>query len=576
MKKYTPSDLLYYFAGEKKVLLYVTISGLIYNVGMTLSPWFEGQLAQYVIDILGGERAPSAMLRLASLYLLTIMIVQGCRALKRLYVRHFANDISLAMKAILYRTLIHQETAKAGETEGSLMTRVVSDVDACVEGMRKFTTEVFDTGVVMVAYAALLFYYDWKLTFLVLLFPPIAYFIAGRLKKVVTDSARAGKESSGRLSDRTMDRIRNALTYRIFGEETAQDGIYETYLADYEKKTVRANLWGNTMEPLYEVIAMTGAFFIIVHGGRNVMGTGWASWDIAAFSAYLACFARLAVKASHAAHLFNAVQKAKVSWVRVRPYLKDIEETEQKVSPSATLSVSHVSFTYPGGDHPIYKDFNLEAKPGEFIGVTGEVASGKSTLGRTFLCEYPYEGTILYGGKRLGSEIDPIGTVGYMGHRPELFSGTIEDNIRLGKPGDLDAVLKAVEMDKEISSFPDGIHTMIGEGGLRLSGGQQARVALARTLYHKRPLLILDDPFSAVDRKTEEEILTNIRPMLKDSIVILISHRLHFFKDFDRVVWISGDGSVEVLPHEELLSRNREYRRLWKMQHALAEGRDDK
>ena len=267
-----------------------------------------------------------------------------------------------------------------------------------------------------------------------------------------------------------MDRIRNALTYRIFGEETAQDGIYETYLADYEKKTVRANLWGNTMEPLYEVIAMTGAFFIIVHGGRNVMGTGWASWDIAAFSAYLACFARLAVKASHAAHLFNAVQKAKVSWVRVRPYLKDIEETEQKVSPSATLSVSHVSFTYPGGDHPIYKNFNLEAKPGEFIGVTGEVASGKSTLGRTFLCEYPYEGTILYGGKRLGSEIDPIGTVGYMGHRPELFSGTIEDNIRLGKPGDLDAVLKAVEMDKEISSFPDGIHTMIGEGGLRLSG----------------------------------------------------------------------------------------------------------
>lgn len=66
------------------------------------------------------------------------------------------------------------------------------------------------------------------------------------------------------------------------------------------------------------------------------------------------------------------MQKAKVSWVRVRPYLKDIEETEQKVSPSATLSVSHVSFTYPGGDHPIYKDFNLEAKPGEFIGVTGK------------------------------------------------------------------------------------------------------------------------------------------------------------------------------------------------------------
>jgi len=571
MKKYTPSDLLYYFAGEKKVLLYVTISGLIYNVGMTLSPWFEGQLAQYVIDILGGERAPSAMLRLASLYLLTIMIVQGCRALKRLYVRHFANDISLAMKAILYRTLIHQETVKAGETEGSLMTRVVSDVDACVEGMRKFTTEIFDTGVVMMTYIVMLLCYDWRLTLCVLVFPPIAYALANSLRRLVATTAARSKESSGALSGMTLDRISNALTYRVYGEEAVQDRRYETYLADYEKKMILANLWENTLQPIYKVIAMIGTVLVIWFGGHNVQGTGWENWDIAAFSTYLACFIKLATKSSHAAKLFNAIQKAQVSWQRIQPHLQAAAELRQPVPPAAPaeLTVRHLSFTYPGSANPIFRDLSFSAKPGTLIGVTGPVACGKSTLGQAFLCENPHGGQIFFGTKELGNgHTAPDGIVGYCGHDAELFAATVEENIRLGLPGDIGTVLKMVCMDQDCATFPAGTQTPIGEGGQRLSGGQQARIALARTLFHPRPLLILDDPFAAVDMATEQMIFDNLRRLGSDRIILLLSHRLSLFPKLDQVIWLNGDGTAVVSTHEGLYASCPAYRDLYDLQHA--------
>lgn len=123
------------------------------------------------------------------------------------------------------------------------MTKVIADIDACVEGMRKFTTELFDTGVVMVAYIAMLFYYDWRLTMLVLLFPPLAYLLADRLRRHVARATAQSKESSGALTDGTLDRLRHAMTYRIYGVEASQDAHYETLLTDYEKKQIRSNLF---------------------------------------------------------------------------------------------------------------------------------------------------------------------------------------------------------------------------------------------------------------------------------------------------------------------------------------------
>lgn len=572
LKQSGPGSVSYYFYHEKKFLLIITLSGILYNVGMIAGPWFDGQLAQYLYDIFGGTRTAADMYALCLCYALVIVGVQGARYVKRLYVRKFANNISLAMKDRIYQHLVQTPKRDMEQADtGALMTKVISDIDTCVEGMRKFTTEIFDTGVVMMTYIVMLLCYDWRLTLCVLVFPPIAYALANSLRRLVATTAARSKESSGALSGMTLDRISNALTYRVYGEEAGQDRRYETYLADYEKKMILANLWENTLQPIYKVIAMIGTVLVIWFGGHNVQGTGWENWDIAAFSTYLACFIKLATKSSHAAKLFNAIQKAQVSWQRIQPHLQAAAELRQPVPPAAPaeLTVRHLSFTYPGSANPIFRDLSFSAKPGTLIGVTGPVACGKSTLGQAFLCENPHGGQIFFGTKELGNgHTAPDGIVGYCGHDAELFAATVEENIRLGLPGDIGTVLKMVCMDQDCATFPAGTQTPIGEGGQRLSGGQQARIALARTLFHPRPLLILDDPFASVDMATEQMIFDNLRRLGSDRIILLLSHRLTLFPKLDQVIWLNGDGTAVVNTHEGLYASCPAYRDLYDLQHA--------
>lgn len=564
-----PDKVISYFKLEKWTLAVITISGILYNAGMTAGPWFEGQLVQCLNDIMTGKKSLGAMEGLAAAYVAVIFLVQGARYIKRLYVRKFANHINRDMKRVLYHSLVHRSKAVL-ETEdvGAVMTKAIADVDTCVEGMRKFTTEVFDTGVVMVAYLVMLLAYDWRLTLLSLIFPPIAYGVAEKLKGAVSKSAAAYKQSAGVLNGVTYDRVGNALTYRVYGQEKNRDEEYETCLKDYEKKAVRANIWETAMQPLYQIISMMSVIFILWFGGKNVLGSGWSAWDIAAFTTFLSCFTKLAVKSSKAAKLFNAVQKARVSWNRIKPFMEEMTEEEgERIAQPAQLFVSCLKFAYPDGKE-IFRDVSFTAKPGEVIGLTGPVACGKSTLGKVLLGEYPYEGSIRFGQEELSDILQKGWKVtGYMGHDPELINASLEENVLLGKKGDAMPFLQVVRMDEDMEKMADGVHTPAGNGGARFSGGQQARIALARTLCQKRPLIVLDDPFSAVDLKTEREIMENLREICRDSIVIILTHRLTMFPQMDQVLWLE-DGRVTAASHAELMRENEAYARLYRTQTA--------
>ena len=568
MKGQQPDRLLTYFKAETWPLAVVTVTGLVYNIGLAFGPVLEGKLAQCLLDIMGGTARWPAMVCLAAVYVGVTVLVQAARYFKRFYVRRFANNVNRSMKRVLYGNLLHtsrEELERAGT--GNLMTRAISDVDACVEGMRKFTTEVFDTGVALAAYFVLLLVYDWRLALLTGLFPPVAFFLAERMKKPVSRCAAVYKESAGRLNGATLERISGAVTYRVFGLEENRDRAYEDCLADYERKAAAANLWENTLPPLYQVVSMLGAVLILWLGGKNVAGTGWANWDIAAFTAFLTCFTKLSVKTSKAAKLFNSVQKAQVSWKRIKPLLKDVEEApELPPAPAADLEVSGLGFAYPGGSE-VLKHISFTARPGQIIGVTCPVACGKSTLGKAFLCELPYTGSIRFGGRELRdmTEAERASVVGYLGHQPELLSATVKENVLLGTDGPASPWLAASCLTEEVAAMPQGEDTAVGSGGVRLSGGQQARLALARTLRHKRPLLILDDPFSAVDMTTEGEIMEHLRALAGDSIILLLSHRLDRFPELDGVLWME-QGTVLAGSHQELMETCPAYTSLYNAQ----------
>ena len=177
-----------------------------------------------------------------------------------------------------------------------------------------------------------------------------------------------------------------------------------------------------------------------------------------------------------------------------------------------------------------------------------------------FLCEAPYAGSVRFGKTEL-SALTPrqvSATVGYLGHDPELSADTVRSNVLCGGEQDALPYLSAVALKDEVLAMEHGPDTVIGSGGTRLSGGQAQRLALARTLAHPRPLLVLDDPFSALDRKTEEQVFDNLRKMTAGSTVLLISHRLYLFPQMDGVLWIQ-DGKAVCAAHKELMAQNPQY-----------------
>lgn len=567
-RAFQPDSIAAYFRLEWLPLTLITLSGMAYNVGLLAGPWFEGRLAQCLADILGGNETAAAMTALAAGYILVTLLVQAARFIKRFYVRRFANNINRRMKGVLYANLVRQSRgALEKQGAGELMTKAISDVDDCAEGIRKFTTEVFDTGVALAGYIVMLFAYDRHLALLCMIFPPISYICAEKMKKPVQRAGAAYKKAAAALSAATLDRAKNAVTYRVYGCEDAQEARYEAALDGYEQAAVRANVWQAALPPLYLAASNLSVLFILWFGAKNVLGTGWRAWDIAAFTTFLSCFMKTAVKSSKAAKLFNAVQRAEVSWKRIRPMMKTPRTLEPLAIPAAQrVEVSGLSFCYDGGA-PIFEGVSFSAQPGDIIGVTGPVACGKSTLGRVFLCERPYGGSVRIGGREL-SELSPreaASTVGYLGHDPELWNDTVEENVLCGEAGDAMRFLALTALDGEVRAMERGLQTVVGSGGVRLSGGQTQRLALARTLAHPRPVLVLDDPFSALDRQTEDEVFARLKACAQDRIVILISHRLYHFPELRQIVFMQ-DGKADVGTHEALCASVPAYRALYESQ----------
>ena len=566
-KAFYPDKIGSYFRMEWLSLTFVTLFGIFYNVGLLASPWFEGHLAQCLADILGGNEKAGTMAMLVLAYIVVTLAVQAARFVKRFYIRRFANNINRNMKGILYANLVRKSRAfLEKEGAGELMTKAISDVDDCVEGMRKFTTEVFDTGIAMVGYAVMLFVYDRRLALLSLMFTPISYFCAAKMKKPVQRAGSAYKKAAGALSAATLDRAENAVTYRTYGCENARVERYEGALKNYEKTAVRNSVWQSALPPLYLAASEAGVLFIIWFGAKNVLGTGWNTWDIAAITTFLSCFTKLTVKSSKVAKLFNSVQKAEVSWKRIKPMMNMPEQLETLDIPkSEDVTISDLSFAY--GDTPVFSGLNLTVRPGEIVGITGPVACGKSTLGRVFLCEAPYSGSVRFGSREISSMTsrEIAGTVGYLGHDPELSTDTVQNNVLCGSNCDLMKYLTAVALKDEVLSMEDGVNTVVGNNGVRLSGGQAQRLALARTLAHPRPVMVLDDPFSALDRKTEDTVFSNLQDYAKDKVVFLISHRLYHFPKMQKIIFME-DGKTTVGTHDELMNTSPAYRRLYESQ----------
>jgi ATP-binding cassette subfamily B protein len=253
--------------------------------------------------------------------------------------------------------------------------------------------------------------------------------------------------------------------------------------------------------------------------------------------------------------------------------VKNKPGSQQSIPNNPDIEFDHLTFSYPGTHREVLKNFTMSVKSGTFVGITGPVGSGKTTLFRLLNREYeiPY-GKIFIGGQEIHDySIEAIGkdlvTVEQL---PFLFSRSIADNVRFGRiEAPLDEVLlvsKYADLHETVLDFPEQYETIVGERGVTLSGGQKQRVAMARGFLIDGSILLLDDVFSAVDAKTEARIFEALEKNFKHKTVLLITHRMSVLEAMDRVIYMEEGKIVEDGSPEELRSLKGKYAALLELQ----------
>jgi len=553
LTKYTPQFII------------SSIGGFIYNTTIVLGPIYMGK----IIDAAGGGPATQVLLMAASFIGITAFF-QFARYIKRWYMRDQFNRVACDLRqTFLERTLERELPDLEKETVGDLMSRTVGDITEVVDTVMVTINEGWDTWLLMISYFITLLIQDTRTTLIASFMVPVTILIAQTMRHVLFRYSMSVRTATS-ISNSGLQRYLEGISVlRLFGREASEaDGLKSAY----EEQTgfrIKEMLLQQVLLPVYSLVAGLGVVIVIVFVARKVI---LGAWTVGEFNAYLIMFVALATRTRVAARVFNRWHGARAAWTRVNEKMQKTEESEVNgvsLDKCSELMVKDLDYWY--GDNKVLEKINLQAKKGQLICITGSVGCGKTALALALTGMYPYEGSI----KLDDFELDEINAssrsnlIAYTGHEQFLFSLSVKDNIIFSEGYDEKRLDKAIESSAlvwDLSNFEDGVDSRVGEKGVRVSGGQRQRIALARTLYSNSDILILDDPFSAVDIETERQIIEHLKSSYRDKIILLFTHRLTSFVSADQVIVLDGGRITESGTHDELMRQGDVYSEIFSAQ----------
>lgn len=457
---------------------------------------------------------------------------------------------------------------------GDLMNRVTEDVSRVRMYLGPGIMYTINTIVLFILVIVSMFNVNTRLTVFSLLPLPILAITIYYVHSMINHRSEKIQEQLSSLSSFVQETFSGIRVIKAYVREDDIRRKFNVESENYKSHSMSLVQIQALFYPIMLLLVGLSTIITVYIGGVEVINGNISSGNIAEFIVYVN---QLTFPVMSLGWVTSLIQRAAASQKRINEFLNTNPEINsvsgEKTDLQGNVTFKNVSFKYPDTGIQAIKNISFEVKNGEFLAIIGRTGSGKSTIANLLMRMYDADnGQILLDGKAIGRlDIQHFRQqIGFVPQEVFLFSETIYNNIAFGmteaQPGKVEMAAKNAAVFENIMEFDKGFQTLIGERGITLSGGQKQRLSIARAIIKEPQILIFDDCLSAVDTRTEEEILGNLSNLMKNKTSILIAHRVSTIKNADRILVMDSGEIIEQGTHDELMALKGSYYDLFEKQ----------
>jgi len=523
------------------------------------------------------EKNQSLILLIPFLIILTFAVKGIALYLAKTIMISVAEEVKKVLQSEMVKSLINADTQLIDQKHsGKFISNLTYDVNHITTLLSTAILNLFKDSLTLIALLFVMFYQNWKLSLIAMIMIPIASIVSQalgkRVKKVVTEA----QEKSGSLNSYLIELFKNHQLIKIFQREEYESARADQHLGQLKDKNKKIDIIFVRMSPIMETLTGIMIAILIYYSGKLALK---GEIDVGGFFSFLAAM-MLAYQPVRALSTLNMTIKQGLSAAsRILPIIDnknkitDHQDALDINIKNSTINFKNINFKYNLEEKDVLKNINIHMPGGKMTSLVGHSGSGKSTLLKLIARFYDAQSGDIFIDEQSIYKIkikSLRNQISLVSQDTTLFDDTIKNNIAYAKKDASDEEIIAASRFSYshdfIDKLPNKYETIIGENGVRLSGGEKQRLSIARAMIKKSPIILLDEATSSLDAETESKIQDALKILTKDKTTIVIAHRLSTILNSDQIYIIDAGKVVANGKHDELLNNSKLYKNFYEKQ----------